>query len=305
MNPVIAVLMGGHSVESEISLQTGAGVMAALKTLDYPAARIEYEEGFADELSRVRPAAVFNALHGGGGEDGTVQAVLEWLRIPYQGSGVGASAAAMDKWLTKALLKAEGVPSPRAIRVSARDARSDSVAKDFGLPCVVKPRAQGSAVGVSIVRDVEEWSDAVRSAAVGGGEILIEEYIDGREFTVAILEDEVLPVVEITPHDRFYSYRAKYTPGGSTHTVPARIEASLADQMRDAALVLHRALGCRDYSRVDVMLDGSDRMWILECNTLPGLTPLSLFPDAARAAGIPYEKLVERLVLCALSRPLP
>jgi D-alanine-D-alanine ligase len=305
VKPVIAVLMGGHSVESEISLQTGSAVMAALKTLDYPGARIDYEEGFADELARVRPAAVFNALHGGDGEDGTVQAVLEWLRIPYQGSGVGASAAAMDKWLTKALLKAEGLPSPRAIRVSAREARSDSVAKDFGLPCVVKPRAQGSAVGVSIVREQGEWSDAVLAAAVGGGEIVVEEYIEGREFTVAILEDKALPVIEITPHDRFYSYQAKYTPGGSTHTVPARIEAVLAQQMRDAALALHLALGCRDYSRVDVMLDGSSRIWILECNTLPGLTPLSLFPDAAAAAGIPYEQLVERLVLCALSRPLP
>lgn len=305
MKPVIAVLMGGHSVESEISLQTGAGVMAALKALDYPAARIDYEAGFADELSRVRPAAVFNALHGGDGEDGTVQAVLEWLRIPYQGSGVGASAAAMDKWLTKALLTAEGLPSPRAIRVSAREARSGPLPGGFGLPCVVKPRAQGSAVGVSIVRESSQWREAVRAAAVGGGEILVEEYIEGREFTVAILEDEALPVIEITPNDRFYSYQAKYTPGGSTHTVPARIEAALAQQMREAALALHRALGCRDYSRIDVMADRSGRMWILECNTLPGLTPLSLFPDAAAAAGIPYEKLVERLVLCALSRPLP
>ncbi len=305
MRPVIAVLMGGHSVESEISLQTGSGVMAALKTLDYPAARIDYEEGFEKELARVRPAAVFNALHGGDGEDGTVQAVLEWLRIPYQGSGVRASAAAMDKWLTKALLKAEGLPSPRAIRVSARDARAGLVPEDIGLPCIVKPRAQGSAVGVSILREASEWPEAVRSAVVGDGEIVVEEYIEGREFTVAVLEDTALPVIEITPHDRFYSYQAKYTPGGSTHTVPAKIEAALAQQMREAALGLHSALGCRDYSRVDIMVDRSGRMWILECNTLPGLTPLSLFPDAAAAAGIPYEKLVERLVLCALSRPRP
>jgi D-alanine--D-alanine ligase len=305
VRPVIAVLMGGHSVESEISLQTGNGVMQALKTLDYPAARIDYEEGFAAELARVRPAAVFNALHGGDGEDGTVQAVLEWLRIPYQGSGVGASAAAMDKWLTKALLAAEGLPSPRAIRMSAQEASACTIAERFGLPCVVKPRAQGSAVGVSIVREEREWAAATRDAAVGGAEIVVEDYIDGREFTVAILEDEALPVIEITPHDRFYSYHAKYTPGGSTHTVPAQIESSAAQRMQEGALALHRALGCRDYSRVDIMLDASGHMWVLECNTLPGLTPLSLFPDAARASGIPYDTLVERLVLCALSRPHP
>jgi D-alanine-D-alanine ligase len=302
VKPVIAVLMGGHSVESEISLQTGSGVMAALKTLDYPAVRIDYAEGFEAELSRVRPAAVFNALHGGDGEDGSVQAVLEWLRIPYQGSGVRASAAAMDKWLTKALLLAEGLPTPRAIRVSSSDARSSAMAQGFSLPCVVKPRAEGSAVGVAIVRAETQWAQAALEAAIGGGDILVEEYVDGREFTVAILEDAALPVIEITPHDRFYSYQAKYTPGGSTHTVPAQIEAAMAAQMQHDALALHRALGCRDYSRVDIMADRSGHMWILECNTLPGLTPLSLFPDAAAASGIPYDRLVERLVLCALSR---
>lgn len=294
--------MGGHSKESEISLQTGLGVMQALKSLDFPATRIDHEDGFVEELRRVRPAAVFNALHGGAGEDGTVQAVLEWLRIPYQGSGVRASAVAMDKWLTKALLRAEGLPAPRGIRMSTQAAHAFDVVASFGLPCVVKPRAEGSAVGVSIVRDASEWPNAVRHATVGDGELLVEEYVAGREFTVSILGNEALPVVEITPHDGFYSYKAKYTPGGSTHTVPAGLEARVAEQMQRDALGLHLALGCRDYSRVDIMLDQSGRMGILECNTLPGLTPLSLFPDAARAAGIPYEALVERLLLCALSR---
>jgi D-alanine-D-alanine ligase len=303
--PAIAVLMGGSSPESEISLQSGLCVMQALKTLDYPATRIDHGEGFVDELRRVRPAAVFNALHGGDGEDGTVQAVLEWLRIPYQGSGVRASAVAMDKWISKALLRAEGLPAPRGLRMTPADARSFSVATAFGLPCVVKPRAEGSAVGVSIVREEREWADAVRDATIGAGEILIEEYIAGREFTVAILGDQALPIVEITPHDRFYSYVAKYTPGGSTHTVPARLDADVAAQMERAALAMHRALGARDYSRVDVMLADSGSMAILECNTLPGLTPLSLFPDAARAAGISYEALVDRLLLCALSRSRP
>lgn len=296
--------MGGHSAESEISLQTGAGVMQALKSLDYPATRIDYEEGFVEELRRVRPAAVFNALHGGDGENGTVQAILEYLRIPYQGAGVRASALAMDKWLTKALLLCEGLPAPRGMHLYPSEARSFAIAQRFGLPCVVKPRAEGSAIGVSIVRTAAEWVDAVRAATIGDGEILIEEYIEGREFTVAILEDKTLPVVEITPNDRFYSYQAKYTPGGSTHTVPANLEPQAADAMQQAALALHRAIGARDYTRVDIMQDHAGRMVILECNTLPGLTPLSLFPDAAKAAGIPYETLVERLLLCALSRAL-
>jgi D-alanine-D-alanine ligase len=297
--------MGGSSVEREISLQTGSGVMAALKSLDYPATRIEHEDGYVDELRRVRPAAVFNALHGGDGENGTVQAILDWLRIPYQGAGVRASAVAMDKWLTKALVHSEGLPAPRGTRMSSSEARSFAVAERFGLPCVVKPREEGSAVGVSIVRDESEWADAVRNATFGDGEILIEEYVDWREFTVAILGEQTLPVVEITPHDRFYSYNAKYTPGGSTHTVPAKLEPRAVEQMQRAALALHCALGARDYSRVDIMMNESGQLAILECNTLPGLTPLSLFPDAAKAAGIPYETLVERLVLCALSRSRP
>lgn len=294
--------MGGHSAESEISLLTGAGVMAALTSLGYSATRVDHDEGFVDTLRRLQPAAVFNALHGGEGEDGTVQAILDWLRIPYQGTGVRASAVAMDKWLTKALLLAEGLPAARGIHLNAAQAQSFAVAEAFGLPCVVKPRAEGSAVGVSIVRDKSEWAQAVVAASIGNGDILLEEYVDGREFTVAILDDEALPVVEITPHDRFYSYKAKYTPGGSTHTVPAKLEPEVAQRMQHDALVLHRALGCRDYSRVDVMLDRSGRVAILECNTLPGLTPLSLFPDAAKAAGISYEALVERLLQCALSR---
>jgi len=300
--PAVAVLMGGHSAESEISLLTGAGVIQALTSLGYSATRVDHDEGFVDALRRLQPAAVFNALHGGDGEDGTVQAILDWLGIPYQGTGVRASAVAMDKWLTKALLLAEELPAARAVHMKASEARPFAVAEEFGLPCVVKPRAEGSAVGVSIVRDTSEWTSALLEASIGSGDILIEEYIEGREFTVAILGDEALPVVEITPHDQFYSYKAKYTPGGSTHTVPAKVEPKVAQRMQHDALKLHRALGCRDYSRVDVMLAGSGRMAILECNTLPGLTPLSLFPDAAKAAGISYEALVERLLLCALSR---
>jgi D-alanine-D-alanine ligase len=211
----------------------------------------------------------------------------------------------MDKWVSKAVLRALDIPTPRAIRLTQTQALAYDVRECFGLPCVVKPRAQGSAVGVSIVRDRDEWSSAVHEACVAGDEVLVEEYIGGREFTVAILEDRALPVVEITPHEAFYSYSAKYTAGGSTHTVPAQLSAAQAGRLQAAALAFHQALGARDYSRIDVLMDGTGKMAVLECNTLPGLTALSLFPDAARAVGISYEALVERLVLCALSRGRP
>ena len=303
--PQIAVLLGGTSSEREISIQTGESVLAALRALGCPATRIDHGDRTVDELRALKPAVVFNALHGGDGEDGTVQALLEWLRLPYQGSGVRASAAAMDKWLTKALLQSLHLPVPRGVRLTHAQALKCSAGEGVGLPCVVKPRAQGSAVGVSIVKDETGWSNAVRDAAQGDGEILVEEYIGGREFTVAVLEERALPIVEITPHDTFYSYAAKYTKGGSTHTVPAEIDVKDAERMTAAALSLHEALGARDYSRVDIMMTDEGRLAVLECNTLPGLTPLSLFPDAARAAGMTYEVLVERLLLCALSRQVP
>jgi len=297
--------MGGTSAERDISLQTGEGVLRALQARGYDAWSLDYNDSFVDVLQHRRPAAVFNALHGGAGEDGTVAALLEWLGIPYQGSGVHASAVAMDKWMSKAIMFVEQIPVARGVRLSQAAARRYEVAVAFGLPCVVKPVAEGSAVGVSIVRDPGEWQAAVAAAAGGGGDdaaILVEEYIAGREFTVAILENQALPLVEITPHDGFYTYFAKYTAGGSTHTVPAKLDVQVAERMRQHALRLHAALGCRDYSRVDILLDTSGRMAVLECNTLPGLTPLSLFPDAARAAGIQYETLVERLIVCALAR---
>lgn len=300
--PHIAVIMGGRSAERDVSLQTGECVQRALQSLGYPVDALDYDDGFVDALRRLHPAAAFNALHGGAGEDGTVAALLDWLRVPYQGSGVLASAVAMDKWMTKAVLAAEGLPVARGIKLTPREANEFAVARSFGLPCVLKPNAEGSAVGVSVVREAAEFSNAVRSASLDGGDILVEEYIEGREFTVAILADEPLPVVEIVPHDRFYTYQAKYTPGGSTHVVPASLAPATAHKMQLDALALHRALGCRDYSRVDIMMTQPGRIVILECNTLPGLTPLSLFPDAAKAAGISYDALVERLLVCALSR---
>ncbi|HZV78211.1 MAG TPA: D-alanine--D-alanine ligase [Candidatus Binatus sp.] len=300
--PLVAVIMGGGSAEREISLQTGAGVAAALAQLGYPCTAIDADERFIGTLASARPDVAFNALHGGKGEDGTVQAILEWLRIPYQGSGARASAMAMDKWVTKALARSLDVPVPNGVLLDTREPRAQRPLDVPGLPCVVKPRAEGSAVGVSVVHFEEQWREAVRDATAFGPWIVVEEYIEGREFTVAILGDRALPLVEIVPHDDFYTYHAKYTPGASTHVVPADVPESLSTSIQSHALTLHRGLGCRDYSRVDVLMSVTNSLYVLECNTLPGLTPLSLFPEAAAADGIEYNMLIDMLIGAALKR---
>ena len=300
--PTIAVLLGGNSAEREISLQTGMGVAATLEGLGYITYSLEYDDTFVDRLRERRPDAVFIALHGGPGEDGSVQAILDWMRLPYQGSGVRASAVAMDKEMTKALMRANGIPTPPAAVLEAHAALPKAPPKDIGCPCVVKPAAQGSSVGVTIVSESADWPDAIASAAKFGGRILVEKYIAGREFTAAVLDEQSLPVVEIIPNDDSYSYAAKYTPGGSTHKVPAELDAPVAAKMQDYALKLHRALGARDYSRTDLLLDEQNDIYALECNTLPGLTAYSLYPEAAAAAGFSYSALVDRLVKNALGR---
>jgi len=300
--PHVAVLLGGASAEREISLQTGAGVVAALGSLGYRTTAIDPSDDLVDRLRAAKPDAVFNALHGGAGENGTIQALLDWMELGYQGSGMRASAVAMDKWMTKAVMSALDLPTPRAVVIDADDA-PETPPKRPGVPCVVKPLAEGSAVGVTIVREESQWPRAVDAARNVAGRMLVEAYVRGREFTVSVLGSDALPVVEISPSDEFYSYHAKYTAGASRHTVPAELDAAIAARMQEYALRLHDALGCRDYSRIDVMMDATDEsLYLLERNTLPGLTALSLFPEAAAAAGIQYESLVDRLARCALSR---
>ena len=300
--PLVAVLMGGASAEREISLQTGDGVVHALSSLGFRTTTLDLDAAFVDTLRETKPDAVFIALHGGAGENGTVQAVLDWMEIGYQGSGMRASAVAMDKALTKAVMRAAELPTPMAVALDLDDGIAE-LPRRPGLPCVVKPLAEGSAVGVTIVREAAQWTEAVEAARRVAHRVLVEAYVRGREFTVAILEDRALPVVEIVPADEFYSYHAKYTAGASRHIVPAQVDAAIASRMQEYALRLHRALGCRDYSRIDVMMDAHDAsLYLLECNTLPGLTQLSLFPEAAAAAGVDYTTLVERLTRAALSR---
>ncbi|MGA7571781.1 MAG: D-alanine--D-alanine ligase [Candidatus Aquilonibacter sp.] len=299
----VAVVMGGSSAEREISIQTGSGVMRALQSLGYDAQSLDYDARFLDNIRDVAPEVVFNALHGPGGEDGHVQALLDFLGIPYTGSGVEASALAMDKHLTKKLLAAEGLPTAAWDIFDLSGGTLPLLPGSLDLPLVIKPRFEGSSQGVVIVRTHEQWTSAMLAAAKTYSQIMAEEFLGGREFTVAILGEEALPLIEIIPNtDEFYTFDAKYAPGGSTHIVPARIDEDLAARLQMIALSVHRLLGLRDYSRTDFIVTKEGRPQILEVNTLPGLTATSLVPDACSAVGISYEALVDRLVGYALAR---
>jgi D-alanine-D-alanine ligase len=299
----IAVVMGGSSAEREISIKSGSGVMRALQSLGYDAQSLDYDTRFIEGIREVAPDAVFIALHGPGGEDGQVQALLEFLGIPYTGSNVEASALAMDKHLTKKLLAAEGLPTAAWDLFDLSGGTLPLLPGSLDLPLVIKPRFEGSAIGVVIVRTHEQWTNAMIAAAKNYSQIMAEEYLNGHEFTVGILGEEALPVIEIVPNtDEFYTYEAKYAPGGSTHIVPAKIDEDLAARLQMIALSVHRLLGLRDYSRTDFIVTKEGRPQILEINTLPGLTPTSLLPDACNSIGISFEALVDRLVGYALAR---
>jgi D-alanine-D-alanine ligase len=298
----VAVVMGGPSAEREVSIQSGNGVMRALAALGHDARSLDFDARFVDAIREIAPDVVFNALHGPGGEDGEIQGVLEWMGIPYTGSGIAACAVAMDKHLTKKLLAAEGLPTPAWDVFDLTGGTLPLLPGSLNLPLVVKPRSSGSSAGVVIVRSHEAWSKAILDAASRTPEVLAEEFVAGREFSCGVLGEEALPVVEILPSDEFYSYDAKYKPGGSRHLVPAPIDHDLTSRLQTLALSVHRLLGLRDYSRADFIVSKEGRPTVLEVNALPGMTPTSLLPDEALHAGISYEALVERLLQYALAR---
>ncbi|MDQ2866555.1 MAG: D-alanine--D-alanine ligase [Candidatus Eremiobacteraeota bacterium] len=299
----VAVVMGGTSAEREVSIQSGAGVMRALATLGYNARSLDYDAAFVDAIREIAPDVVFNALHGPGGEDGQIQALLDFFAIPYTGSGVEASAIAMDKHLTKKLLAAEGLPTAAWDVFDLSGGTLPLLPGSLDLPLVIKPRTEGSSQGVCVVKTHEQWTSAMIDAAKNYSQIMAEELVPGREFTCGVLGEEALPVIEIVANnDAFYTYDAKYAPGGSTHIVPARIDEDLSARLQMLALSVHRLLGLRDYSRTDFIVTKEGRPQILEVNTLPGLTQTSLLPDACAACGISYEALIDRLITYALGR---
>lgn len=326
----ITVLLGGTSAERDVSLASGLRIAAALRerghtvtaidTAHGPLALVEEQAMLAGgvmktvppdvqalvRLERALPASmaklpeadvIFLALHGGRGEDGTIQALLDLSGVPYTGSGHLASALAMDKDLTKQLLRQAGVPTPTWHMTPVDSA---TVMMTLGYPCIVKPSKQGSTVGLSLVRSSDELPAAIELAHRFDDEVMVEQFIAGRELTVAILGDEALPVGEIIPKHELYDYECKYTPGMAREVFPADLTPAESRTVQELALRAFRALKLRGCARIDFRMDASGMFWCLEANTLPGMTQLSLVPQAAAAAGISFPELCERIVSLAL-----
>jgi len=292
-NRKIGVLMGGLSEEREISLKTGAAILKALVEKGYRAVGIDAGGDLPAVLVRKKIEVAFIALHGRYGEDGCVQGLLEVMGIPYTGSGVRASAVAMDKSAAKKVMLFHGVSTP------ASSVYEEGKRLKVRVPLVVKPSCQGSAIGVSIVKKEAGLKAALREASKFPGPVLVEKYISGRELTVSILDGRALPTIEICPKKGFYDYTNKYTKGKTEFIVPAPIPKGVDKKAVKEALKAYEALGCRGAARVDVMLDKSGVPYVLEVNTVPGMTELSLFPRAAQAAGLGYPALVEEMLMSA------
>jgi D-alanine-D-alanine ligase len=292
----VAVLMGGRSAEREVSLVSGEACAAALEERGYPVTRVDAGADLPELLQRLRPDVVFNALHGRYGEDGRVQGLLDLMAIPYTHSGVLASALAMDKPMAKRVFASAGLRCPAGVETTLDALLAE---RPIAPPFVVKPAAEGSSVGVVIVPDDDLRPLTDRNDLDSGTRLLVESYVPGRELTCAVLGDEALAVTEIRPNGGFYDYRAKYTEGFASHLVPAPLSPDLYERVLDAALTAHRVLGCRGVSRADFRLDpalAEDGLYLLEVNTQPGMTPLSLVPEQAAYRGIAFADLVEQLV---------
>jgi D-alanine-D-alanine ligase len=305
-NPIhVVVLMGGWSAERPVSLVTGKGVAEALERAGYRVTAIDMERDIAVRLAELKPDVVFNALHGTPGEDGTVQGMLDIMGIPYTHSGLATSVIAIDKQLTKAALVPHGIRMPGGHVVKSV---SLYVSDPLPRPYVVKPVNEGSSVGVAIVTKESNYGDPIGRDVAGPwqqfNELLAEPFIRGRELTVAVLGDRALCVTELQPKAGFYDFDAKYTDGLTNHICPANVPPAVADAMLEMALKAHRVLGCKGASRSDFRWDdekGVEGIYLLEVNTQPGMTPLSLVPEQAKQCGISYEQLVDILVKEALA----
>jgi D-alanine-D-alanine ligase len=293
----VAVLYGGQSAEREVSLKTGAACAEALRSKGYDVALVDVDQEVAARLREAGAAAAFVALHGRYGEDGCVQGLLEAMRIPYTGSGVLASAVGMDKVLSKLLFKGLGLdvadyrtfPAARAGAIHGADL-------PFAFPVVVKPACEGSSVGVTLVKEAASLAEACREAARFKGDVIVERYVRGKEVQVAVLDGQALGVIEVVPANEFYDYAAKYTAGTTQYFYPARISDGETRRLLDAAEVAHRGLGCDGVTRTDFILAPDGTAYILEVNTLPGMTATSLVPKIAAGNGLPFADLCERLL---------
>jgi len=303
----VAVLFGGISGEREVSLNSGKSVINALESKGHEVVAVDFHPERAEEILNLQVEAAVIALHGKYGEDGRVQALLEMAGIPYTGSGVLASALAMDKARSKVHFEKAGIRIARDVLVERGDDIEQKIKQwDAQFPCVVKPAQEGSSNGLTIAMDEQMLRQGIELAFQADDAVLIEQFIKGREVTVPVLgakgQEKALPVIEIIPKNEFYDYESKYAIGGSEHICPAQFDEKTTQTLQEWAVLAHQVLGCAGYSRTDFLVPEEGAPVILETNTLPGMTSTSLFPDGARAVGIDYPELVETFIELAITR---
>lgn len=311
MSPKIGVLLGGRSAEREVSLRTGEAIYKALLSLGYEAEKIDVDKNIANNLLDSKIDLAFIALHGKYGEDGTIQGLLKILEIPYTGSDILASATAINKITTKKLLSHEGLLTPKFFTVSRKEYSRDTLKiiedkiLEFGLPVVIKAPTQGSTIGISFVHHKDEIKSAMDESFKYDPIVLVEKMVNGIEITASVLgneEPKVLPLIEIVSATGVYDYNAKYTVGLSEHIIPPRIQEETQSKIKNLAEKTYLAIGCKGFARVDFMVAQNGTPYIIEVNTIPGMTETSLFPDAARAEGLSFEELVKIIVNLALEK---
>lgn len=305
----VTLLKGGVSGEREVSLASGDACAQALREQGFPVVEVDTaDEDMIVQIVNSKPDVVFVALHGRDGEDGCVQGLCELMRVPYTGPGVMASAVAMDKTRAKIFYRHAQLPTaPWVVLYREQECSPEDIWQEMGGKCVVKPVHEGSALGVHIVSTCDELASALAESFQHDDEVLVEKFISGTEVTVPVLGAEnpnVLPVIEIVPQETsaFYDYEAKYAAGGAQHIIPARLDEKVYERCQQLALAAHKALGCYAVSRTDMIIDDAGQPWLLETNTIPGMTATSLLPDAAAKVGIPFGELCRKLVELALMR---
>jgi D-alanine-D-alanine ligase len=305
----VAVLKGGRSLEREVSLRSGARVEDALKRLGHEPIGIDVDHDLVRRLRELAPDVCFLALHGRDGEDGTIQELLEILGLPYTGSGVSACIRCTDKVLAKHHMEDAGLPTPDFVaftetafkQLGAAEALGE-IAQRIGFPMVVKPADQGSALGLRVAETATDVPGALVAALSYSSKVLLEQYVAGRDLAVSVLDGVALPIVEAMPETGMYDFAARYEIGRSRFVCPADLPAEITARAQELAVQVHELLGCRDVSRVDMLLDADGGLHVLEANVIPGLTETSLLPQAADAAGIRFDDLIARLIAAALSR---
>lgn len=300
----IIILMGGPSAEAEVSRRTGAAIAEALISKGYHVSTLELNpRTVLQDIENLKGDVVFNAIHGRYGEDGALQGALEMAEIPYTGSGIMAHSVGMNKKVSKDVFKGAHIPTAESISYNGNLQSKEDIIKDieskFSLPVVLKPATQGSSIGVTIVKEEDQLAKAVTEALTYDPILVVEQYLNGREFTVSVLDGKALAIIEIRPHSGEYDYTSKYTAGATDYLVPAPISADMTKEMQAIGELVYREVQASGAIRVDIMTDDKDNMYVLEYNTIPGMTATSLVPKAAKEVGIDFPELCEKILLTA------